>query len=50
MSQRTILTRVRVQAAFILKGEEVWLVVADFLVPESLVLAAVLVGLVIMFL
>ena len=50
MSQRTILTRVIVQAAFILKGEEVWLFVANFLVPESFVLAAVHIGQVMIFL
>ena len=35
------LTQVGIQASFILKGERVWLVVADFLVQESFVLAAV---------
>ena len=46
------LTQVRSQASFVLKGEEdsVWLVVADFLAPESFVIAAVCVGLVTMFL
>ena len=34
-------TQVRIQASFIVNGEEVWLVVADFLVSESFVLAAV---------
>ena len=43
-------TRVRIQASFILKGEEVWLVVANFLVLESFGPAAVQVGLVTMFL
>ena len=33
-----------------LKGEEVWLVVANFLLPDHFVLAAVQVGLVTMFL
>ena len=47
--QRTI-AQVRIQASFILKGKEVWLVVADFLVPESFVLAAVHIGLDTMFL
>ena len=41
---------VRIQASFILNGEGVWLVVADFLVLESFVLAAVHVGQVAMFL
>ena len=40
----------RQNSGFFLKGEGVWLVVANFLVPESFVLAAVLVGLVTMFL
>ena len=40
----------RVQPSFILKGEGVWLVAANFLVPESFVLAAVHVGPITMFL
>ena len=44
------LTPVRIQASFILKRGEAWLVVADFLVQESFVLAAVHVGQVTMFL
>ena len=36
--------------SFILKGEEVWLVGANFLVPESFVLAAVLLSQVMMLL
>ena len=43
------LPQVRIQASFLLKGEGVWLVIADFLV-ESFVLAAGHVGLVTMFL
>ena len=43
-------TRVRSQASFILKGEGLWLVVANFLVPESFVLAVVHAGLVTVFL
>ena len=38
MSQRTNLPD---QASFILKGEGVWLVVANYLVQETFVLAAV---------
>ena len=37
-------TWLRIQASFIVKGEGMWLVVANFLVPESFVLAAVLIG------
>jgi len=44
------LARVRIQASFILKGEGLWLAVADILVLESFVLAAVQVGQVKMFL
>ena len=44
------LTRVRIQASFLLKGEGVWLVVVNFLMPESFVLAAVHLGQVTMFL
>ena len=44
------LTKVVAQASFILKGERVWLVARNFLVQESSVVAAVHVGLVIMFL
>ena len=32
------------KASFILRGAELWLVIADFLVPESFVLTAVNVG------
>ena len=38
------LTQDRIQASFVLKGEEVWLVVTNFLVSESFVLAAVHIG------
>ena len=44
------LPQVKAQASFILKGEGVWLVVANLLVRESFVLAAVHVGPVTMFL
>ena len=44
------LTQVRIQASFILKGEEVWLAVINFLVSESFILAAIHVGQVTMFL
>ena len=40
VSQRAILTQVRIQASFILKREGVGLLIANFLVPESLVLEA----------
>lgn len=43
------LTRVRIQTAFMLKEERMWLVIDNFSVLESFVLAAVL-GLVIVFL
>ena len=49
VSQRTILPELDFRL-LLLKGKGgVWLVVADFLVPESFVLAAVLLGLVTMF-
>ena len=38
------LTQVRIWASFIVKGERVWQVIADFLVSESFVLAAVHIG------
>ena len=44
------LPQVRIQASFILKGEEVWLAVINFLVSESFILAAIHVGQVTMFL
>ena len=43
-------TWARSQASFILKGEGLWLVLANFLVPESFVLTVVHVGLVTVFL
>ena len=44
------LLQVTIQASFVLKGEEVWLVVANFMVPESFVLAAVQIDQLTMFL
>ena len=44
VSQRTILTWVRIQASFILKGEWVWLMVTRFLMSESFIFAAFPVG------
>ena len=49
VSQKTIITQFRIQASFILKWKEVWLMVANFLILESFVLAAALRGLVTMF-
>ena len=43
-------TQVRIQVSFILKGDKVWLFVANFLVLESFVFAAVHVGQVTVFL
>ena len=48
VSQRTILPKLEFR--LLLKGEGMWLVIANFLVQESFVLAAVHVGLVTMFL
>ena len=45
LSHKNRLT-LRIQVSFIFKGEELWLVVINFLVPESFVLAAVNTGLV----
>lgn len=48
VSPKPIITQFRIQASFILKGKEVWLVVANFLTLESFDLAAALRGLVTM--
>ena len=42
--------KVRIQVSFVPKGERMWLVVGNFLLQESFVLAAVHVGVVTMFL
>ena len=44
MSQRTIPLELKIEASFILKGEGLWLVVANFLVSESSVITAVHIG------
>ena len=49
LSHKNHLT-LRIQVSFIFKGDELWLVVINFLVPESFVLAAAGVGQVTVFL
>ena len=44
VSQRTIPLELKIEASFILKGEGLWLVVANFLVSESSVITAVHIG------
>ena len=49
MSPRTILPELEFRLLLRSHGREVWVVVANFLVPESFVLAAILGGLIAMF-
>lgn len=44
VSQRLRLTQVRIWASFIVKGKRMWQVIADFMVSESFVHAAVHIG------
>ena len=50
VSQRTIPLELKIEASFILNGEGLWLVVANFLESESSVITAVHIGQVTMFL
>ena len=50
VSLRDILLKLEFRLCFILKGVRMWLVVANFLILEFFVLAAVLLGLITVFL